>query len=199
MTQVKQQLSNDDYQVGSNFWAGTNGFYSVMLRRVAEDTVMQPIGPLMPAGKAQAIADWLDRGGLAELFRRAGRIRYKLDADGEALAALVFMNPVFNLGPNLTVRAGVKWNKFDGKLVRLFGSHGKAFGDVRLTTYTRKFRELTDDELKYEHDESCRTVDGLREQMKKIYLGPPLPGPKFHEENLVTLVRFDLYESLRGG
>lgn len=96
---------------------------------------------------------------------------------------LEFSNPVFKNGVNLTVRRGTKWHMVDMAYVQLGGEH--RHGPVILTTEIKKFNELIDVELRDEHDPSCRTVEGLAVEMKRVY-------PEFEVTDEVTLVKFIL-------
>lgn len=94
---------------------------------------------------------------------------------------LLFENPSFNIGLNLTVRRGIKWAI--QKRVMLANLHGQEIGEENIETRVLRFCDLTDADLVLEHDGNCRTVDGLFSVMKQIY-------PNFDRRELVTLVYF---------
>ncbi len=99
---------------------------------------------------------------------------------------LLFQNPVFNDGLNVTVRNGDKWMKAN-------------IGDTLILKETGKPEEIKrakligkglfpailvpQDLLSSEHDPACRNVFGLVEEMKRIYEG-------FQDSNLVTVLLF---------
>lgn len=94
---------------------------------------------------------------------------------------LEFKNPIFHDGVNITVRHGDKWNGVRQARIQLGGGH--VSNRVDLHTRLIKFSDLTDSELHFEHDPSCRTVAGLAEELKRVY-------PEFTEESMVTVVTF---------
>ena len=96
---------------------------------------------------------------------------------------LQFTNPVFRKGFNLTVRKGTKWHNVEECRVELGGGYTKYVN--RLETHVMNFNELTDADLVYEHDPSCRTVEGLLKELKRVY-------PDFAENDEVTLITFYL-------
>lgn len=96
---------------------------------------------------------------------------------------LEFSNPVFKDGVNLTTRRGRKWHGVDMAFIQLGGTH--TFGPAILATRVLPFNEVTDADLKNEHDPSCRTVEGLAIEMKRVY-------PEFELTDEVTLVEFIL-------
>lgn len=96
---------------------------------------------------------------------------------------LQFSNPVFNDGINVTVRHGTKWKDEDRAYVQLGGTH--RHGPVILHTRSVEFNKLTDADVMHEHDPSCRTVEGLAAELKRVY-------PTFVETDVVTLVVFML-------
>lgn len=96
---------------------------------------------------------------------------------------LEFSNPVFHDGVNLTVRRGRKWLGERYANVQLGG--GFTTNKVRLHTKTVVFSSLVDADVLYEHDPSCRTVEGLARELKRVY-------PEFSETDEVTLVTFIL-------
>lgn len=96
---------------------------------------------------------------------------------------LFFLNPVFHDGINLTVRRGEKW--MDRSITPYVTIDGI---EVELPQVVRRyvrFSNLTDDDLHYEHDPQCRTVEGLEKELKRIYEG-------FHRDEMVTLLYFNL-------
>jgi len=91
---------------------------------------------------------------------------------------LLFNNPVFNKGLNLTVRRGIKWSLQSG-------AHIENVGSVLINTQVMRFSDLTDRDLKFEHDPACRTVTGLYQVLQDTY-------PGFDPREIVTLVSFEV-------
>ena len=103
------------------------------------------------------------------------------------MANLYFKNPTFLDGLNISVRRGVKWDTLEKKSVELVDTDKPNFSisTVNITTKVMRFCDLVDADLKYEHDESCRTVSGLLSVMQEIY-------PGFDEREIVTIIYFIL-------
>ncbi len=95
---------------------------------------------------------------------------------------LTFVLPVFNRGRNTTVRRGRKWHTVAQARLQL--GEGSLSPPVELQTELKQFSALTQADLRFEHDPSCRTVDGLLLVLKRIY-------PGFGAEEEVTLCHFD--------
>ena len=89
---------------------------------------------------------------------------------------LLFTNPVFHSGTNLTVRHGRKWHLEPRALIL-----GKVY---ELETKLKIFFEITDADLEQEHDPACRTVDGLFKVLSEVY-------PGFSRNAEVTFVTFN--------
>ena len=99
---------------------------------------------------------------------------------------LRFENPVFNDGRNITVRRGIRWN--DVTSTELCDKDGQFLDGLRrvnIKTSVMRFADLNDSDLIDEHDERCRTVDGLFAVMCEVY-------PGFDWREIVTLVTFEL-------
>lgn len=95
---------------------------------------------------------------------------------------LCFSSPVFNRGRNTTVRRGRKWHGV--AVARLQLGDGSLSAPVALQTSLKRFPDLTDDDLGFEHDPACRTVGGLLRMLQRLY-------PGFAAEEEVTLCHFD--------
>lgn len=106
-----------------------------------------------------------------------------LSVEYNNLPQLLFANPIFNDGINLTVRRGDKW--FGIKEAALWDLKGNTYGRVNLFTTKQPFTQLYGDPkfLKDEHDPACRTYDGLLKGMKEVYEG-------FDPTEVVTLIWF---------
>lgn len=94
---------------------------------------------------------------------------------------LTFVLPVFNRGRNTTVRRGRKWHAVTEARLQL--GEGNLSLPVGLQTELKQFSALTQADLRFEHDPSCRTVDGLLLVLQQIY-------PGFDAEEEVTLCHF---------
>lgn len=97
------------------------------------------------------------------------------------LPKLLFQNPNFHSGVNLSVRRGVKWSL--EKLAIVADLQGNKIAEVELETRVVRFCDLKDSDVSGEHDPECRTYAGLLKAMKDIY-------PGFDEREIVTLVYF---------
>jgi hypothetical protein len=109
---------------------------------------------------------------------------------------LMFANPVFHQGLNVTVRLGNKWlkffedqqnNQFNYRPVsiELATPDGEKVGEgqieaVRLTSFV----DISDEVLDLEHDNRCRDWSGLYNEMKVVY------GDQFIADSEVTVVFF---------
>lgn len=105
---------------------------------------------------------------------------------------MLFQNPVFNKGLNVTVRNGSKWMKVeigDTLLIKGVSEESSATEIDQIGTLAGKallpMRFVPDVFLIYEHDPYCRTRDGLLAEMKKVY-------QDFSENNIVTVLLFYL-------
>lgn len=96
---------------------------------------------------------------------------------------LSFRTPVFNHGPNTTVRRGRKWH--EATHARLQLDDGSLSPPIGLRTELKQFSALTEADLRFEHDPACRTVAGLLWVLQGLY-------PGFSAEEEVTLCHFDL-------
>jgi hypothetical protein len=97
---------------------------------------------------------------------------------------LEFGNPVMHDGTNLTVRRGIKWAVAAKKddIVDIPGGRIARISDI----YLKKFSDINDVELEYEHDPSCHTLNGLLRAMMDVY------GSGFDPDEIVTLVFFEV-------
>lgn len=98
---------------------------------------------------------------------------------------LFFDNPSMREGLNLTVRNGWKWARHNNTYVYLTdGNTGEVVDSVLINTVTLTFKDIPNWVLEFEHDENCRTKNGLYEAMIDIY------GQSFDVNSAVTLVFF---------
>lgn len=86
---------------------------------------------------------------------------------------LLFTNPIFHKGLNLTVRRGEKWKDKIGDVVIEDTNNPDYKIDGKIILTEPKTLNLLEKEphklLKLEHDPSCRNVDGLRKELKRVY------------------------------
>lgn len=99
---------------------------------------------------------------------------------------LLFLNPVFHSGLNISVRNGIKWMKADvgdQLFIKKTGSEKVVCtGTLKGKAYI-PFKLIPDEWLANEHDPDCRTREGLLRGMKLAY-------HDFTEENFVTVLLF---------
>jgi len=86
---------------------------------------------------------------------------------------ILFESMKFRKGKNVTVRFGEKWLYFNP--INL---------DV-LCKYSKRFKELTKQELKYLHDIKLSNRKRLLKEMKLYY-------SKFNENSLITVIWFNI-------
>lgn len=100
---------------------------------------------------------------------------------------LLFQNPIFHEGLNVTVRDGHKWeNKYDDEVVevQLEDTQGKVYGTAKLVgAVSCKFYDVKDTWLQLEHDPDCKTLAGLFKAMQSAY-------PDFEMNDPVTVLFF---------
>lgn len=98
---------------------------------------------------------------------------------------LDFMAFIQNRWTNVTVRRGYKWADLRiGEEVALT-SNGHETGLIGKVKEIRilAFRDIRKDDLKFEHDPTCRTRTGLLREMRRAY-------PDFSEGEPVVLVTY---------
>lgn len=96
---------------------------------------------------------------------------------------LDFANATFNDGRNTTVRRGSRWHGVARARLRL--PDGSLSSPVALQTELKRFDALTAQDLRFEHDPRCRTVQGLLAELRRHY-------PGFDPDDVVTLCHFDV-------
>lgn len=101
------------------------------------------------------------------------------------MAKLLFTNPHFIAGENISVRRGVKWDVGEKKSIQIADAQNPdaVLFTSDIETMVIPFSELRDVDVKKEHDPNCRTVRGLLSVMQEVY-------PTFTDREIVTLVRF---------
>ncbi len=99
---------------------------------------------------------------------------------------LLFMNPTFKEGINLTTRKGIKWGVVWDKFIPVAetGKEDVILGTAEIVeTKVMSFASIPNELLENEHDPNCREWQGLFNEMKRVY-------PNFYEWEVVTLVYF---------
>ena len=95
---------------------------------------------------------------------------------------LYFLNPVFESGLNLTVRAGRKWSKArcgDRLFLLKTGEENKIRERATVVAaVSTTYGQIPHTVLPLEHDPSCRDAKGLAASMREAYSedGPILDG-----------------------
>jgi len=133
-------------------------------------------------GKEIAYDGWL---GTGECRRCGSRDIFQDDAP--KMRSLLFSNPVFHKGINVTCRNGYKWANAMGELVTVEDTEGSGtYGEAHiLGVLTCKRNAIPETILALEHDPSCRTSKGIITEMKRVY-GPDLP-----EDAPTTVLMFE--------
>jgi hypothetical protein len=104
------------------------------------------------------------------------------------MRSLDFLNGTHNRWRNVTVRRGYKWaNLKIGEMVYLttdgiMNDFPYDIAIIRAITI-KPFADIKQDELKREHDPSCRDRAGLFRTMRKIY-------PDFQKQEVVTIIEY---------
>lgn len=87
------------------------------------------------------------------------------------LKQLLFNNPVFHDGINITVRNGYKWADALGEIVEVVDT--EITQEPRLAhvlgVLTVKMNKIPESILAQEHDPKCRDLKGIMLEMKRIY------------------------------
>lgn len=87
-----------------------------------------------------------------------------------------------------TVRKGTKWADAKGKKIELceclHGGHQVVGEGVVLNVWSGKFKDVPQNVLQNEHEESARTYQGLLASMRRAY------GPGFSEDDEVTYLQY---------
>ncbi len=101
---------------------------------------------------------------------------------------LLFKNPTFHKGVNVTVRDGLKWDMIVDQLPKSvpFGeTDGEVLGTAMIIgKMVMPASTVPDEVLSLEHDESCRSLEGLIEGMQRAY------GESWSPSNTVTVLFF---------
>jgi len=104
---------------------------------------------------------------------------------------LLFKNPVFESGVNVTVRYGTKWSVQapPESIVEVWETNGGYLFDAFIVdTELHRVCDIPEDLLHQEHDPACRTHEGLLAVLRKVY------GSKINSRVWVTVVAFEQCE-----
>lgn len=106
----------------------------------------------------------------------------------DGMDCLEFKNAVFNHGVNVTVRRGDKWADLrPGSIVELRAVQGtsqtRLWNVEILRVVIVRFADLQAQDIEHEHDPQCRTLNGLYEELTRIY-------PGFKRRDVVTVLTF---------
>jgi len=106
------------------------------------------------------------------------------------LKQLLFSNPVFHDGINVTVRNGYKWADALGEIVDVMNTDGVSAPEMAhvLGVLTTQLDKIPESILEHEHDPSCRTLAGIAKEMRKVY------GNQIQDNEPVTVLFFEFGE-----
>ena len=112
--------------------------------------------------------------------------------DEVQLRTLLFSNPVFHKGINVTCRNGYKWADAMGELVHIQDTNGMTdygYGHI-LGIMTVCLNKIPECVLSLEHDPSCQTVEGIITEMKRVY------GDDLKENAPTTVLFFEMQNEI---
>lgn len=107
------------------------------------------------------------------------------------LKQLLFSNPVFHDGINVTVRRGYKWADAMGEVVDVMNTDGTGEPIMAqiLGVLTTKLNTIPESILQHEHDPKCRTLYGIAKEMRNVY------GDDVKDDEAVTVLFFEFGKS----
>lgn len=107
------------------------------------------------------------------------------------LKQLLFQNPVFHDGINVTVRNGYKWADTLGEIVEVVDTEQTQEPEQAhvLGVLTMKLNTIPESILELAHDPKCRDLKGIMIEMKRIYGDIANDAP-------VTVLFFELGEGV---
>jgi hypothetical protein len=106
------------------------------------------------------------------------------------LKQLLFSNPVFHDGINVTVRKGYKWADAMGEVVDVMNTDGTGEPIMAhvLGVLTTQLDKIPESILMHEHDPECRTLRGITKVMREVY------GDEVKDDEPVTVLFFEFGE-----
>jgi hypothetical protein len=108
------------------------------------------------------------------------------------LKTLLFSNPVFHTGLNVTCRNGFKWAESLNQVVEVRDTdettnYGLGYISGVLTL---PLNQIPEEILKFEHDPSCRTSEGIITEMRNVY------GEGLKEDSPTTVLFFEFMKDI---
>jgi len=84
---------------------------------------------------------------------------------------LLFGNPVFHSGINVTCRAGLKWADTLGQTVDVADVENEVeCGEAKIVgVLVTELENIPESVLQLEHDPACRTKEGIEKELRTIY------------------------------
>ena len=108
------------------------------------------------------------------------------------LKKLLFSNPVFHDGINVTVRNGYKWADALGEIVDVVDADAVEPEEPMMAhvlgVLTMQLDKIPESILEHEHDPNCRTPEGILQEMQSVY------GDDLQEDAPVTVLFFEFGE-----
>lgn len=102
---------------------------------------------------------------------------------------LLFANPQFHEGVNVTVRNGLKWDMLIDQLPKelyVYDTNDKSYGKAKVVgKLVIPFNDIPRGVLLLEHDRFCITPDNLKVAMRHCY------GPDWDENGIATILFFE--------
>jgi hypothetical protein len=98
-----------------------------------------------------------------------------------------FLHPEFHEGLNSTVRLNDRSNDYyPGQQLGLYETGAKDFSAIAevYKVFVTAYRNLVEDDIKYQHDKETQTLEGLWSAMVRAY------GDKITRDSLVTVIYF---------
>jgi hypothetical protein len=92
----------------------------------------------------------------------------------EVMETILFANSTHSRGENVTVRMGEKWKNLlrVGDLVLLGGmNHENPTVAQIIFIHSCRLLDIPREMLEKDHDEKCRTFNGLHDELKRVYFG----------------------------
>ena len=108
------------------------------------------------------------------------------------LKTLLFSNPVFHKGLNVTCRNGFKWADSLNEVVEVRDTDNTTdYGLGYISgVLTLPLNQIPEGILQYEHDPSCRTTEGIIAEMRNVY------GDKLDENAPTTVLFFEFMKDI---
>lgn len=97
---------------------------------------------------------------------------------------LKFQNPIFREdGLNTTIREDIEEYPLN-EPIEMQDVDGNKIGEIEIIwIFTKKFEDLDEIDMEWEHDSSCRSYESLLENMRNYF-------PDFREDKMVQVIYF---------